>query len=227
MADLKQPFDVAVLDEYQLISDYQRGWAWTRAFLGLQASEIHLTGDPSRVGPLLNPYWRVKIDLIKHIVSLTGDSLEVKYYERLLPLETESGLSGSPLNIRAGYFLSNSLITEGDAVIAFSRKDVFSIKRTIESYTKHKCCVVYGNLPPESRKKQAELFNTSSEGHSVLVGTVSIRWLERQTKQTGRYWNGIEPKYKAHSFLFCHKIWRVIIQVTIRFRSKADSGEGR
>jgi ATP-dependent RNA helicase SUPV3L1/SUV3 len=49
MADLKKPVDVAVIDEYQLISDFQRGWAWTRALLGLQAKEIHLTGDLSRV----------------------------------------------------------------------------------------------------------------------------------------------------------------------------------
>lgn len=34
--------------------------------------------------------------------SLTGDELEVKHYERLLPLEVEKGLSGSPRNIMPG-----------------------------------------------------------------------------------------------------------------------------
>eukprot|EP01127_Copromyxa_protea_P018958 TRINITY_DN6062_c0_g1_i1.p1 TRINITY_DN6062_c0_g1~~TRINITY_DN6062_c0_g1_i1.p1 ORF type:complete len:551 (-),score=61.98 TRINITY_DN6062_c0_g1_i1:24-1676(-) len=151
MADLKQPVDVAIIDEYQLISDYQRGWAWTRALLGLQAREIHLTGDLSR------------IDLIQHIADITGDTLEIRQYERLLPLETEKGLSGSTENIRAG-----------DAIIAFSRKDVFALKRLIETRTKHKCCVIYGNLPPESRKNQADLFNDVNSESKVLVGTDAI-----------------------------------------------------
>lgn len=53
MADLQRPVEVAVIDEYQMISDLHRGWAWTRALLGLQANEIHLCGDPSRVTGLL------------------------------------------------------------------------------------------------------------------------------------------------------------------------------
>lgn len=37
-------YDVAVLDEFQMIGDERRGWAWCRAFLGLQAEEIHVCG---------------------------------------------------------------------------------------------------------------------------------------------------------------------------------------
>lgn len=37
-------FDVAVIDEFQLIADPDRGWAWSRAFLGLPAAEIHVCG---------------------------------------------------------------------------------------------------------------------------------------------------------------------------------------
>lgn len=36
MASLEKCFDVAVIDEIQMIGDAQRGWAWTRAFLGLK-----------------------------------------------------------------------------------------------------------------------------------------------------------------------------------------------
>eukprot|EP00501_MAST-03F_sp_TOSAG23-6_P000260 GSMAST32.ASY1.ANO1.266.1 assembled CDS len=43
----KWPLECAVIDEIQLLGDNTRGWAWTRAFLGLPASEIHLCGDPS------------------------------------------------------------------------------------------------------------------------------------------------------------------------------------
>jgi len=46
MCDLTQRYDVAVIDEIQMIADERRGHAWTQALLGLQAEEIHLCGDP-------------------------------------------------------------------------------------------------------------------------------------------------------------------------------------
>jgi ATP-dependent RNA helicase SUPV3L1/SUV3 len=36
MLDVNQQYDVAVIDEIQLIGNQWRGYAWTRAFLGLQ-----------------------------------------------------------------------------------------------------------------------------------------------------------------------------------------------
>ncbi|KAF0973146.1 hypothetical protein FDP41_008353 [Naegleria fowleri] len=47
MADLNEIYDVAVIDEIQMIEDNQRGSAWTRALLGLKAREIHVCGDGS------------------------------------------------------------------------------------------------------------------------------------------------------------------------------------
>jgi len=45
MSDLNTQYDIAVIDEIQLIEDPERGFAWTNALLGLQAKEIHLCGD--------------------------------------------------------------------------------------------------------------------------------------------------------------------------------------
>ena len=47
MLPTTERFDVAVIDEIQMIGDEDRGWAWTRAFLGCQADEVHLCGDQS------------------------------------------------------------------------------------------------------------------------------------------------------------------------------------
>ena len=44
--NLKQPYEVAVIDECQMIADRQRGYAWTRAILGVQAPEVHLCAAP-------------------------------------------------------------------------------------------------------------------------------------------------------------------------------------
>ena len=46
MADLSRHYDMAVIDEAQMISDPSRGGAWTAAILGLCADEIHICMAP-------------------------------------------------------------------------------------------------------------------------------------------------------------------------------------
>ena len=58
----------------QMMSDEYRGWAWTRAFLGLQADEVHVCGDPSAV------------PLLRSLCAATGDILVQNEYERFKPL---------------------------------------------------------------------------------------------------------------------------------------------
>ncbi len=48
-----------------MIKDQQRGWAWTRALLGVCAQEVHLCGEASA------------IDLVKELMLVTGDEVEV------------------------------------------------------------------------------------------------------------------------------------------------------
>lgn len=42
-------YKVAVIDEIQMLRDLQRGSAWTKALLGLQAEEIHVCGEQAAV----------------------------------------------------------------------------------------------------------------------------------------------------------------------------------
>lgn len=57
--------DVAVLDEIQMLGDLERGWAWTRALLGLAAREVHVAGDPGA------------LPLLRRLAEECGDELEV------------------------------------------------------------------------------------------------------------------------------------------------------
>ena len=57
--------DVAIIDEIQLLRDSTRGWAWTRALLGLVAKEIHVCGEAAA------------IPLVQQLAEITGDELEV------------------------------------------------------------------------------------------------------------------------------------------------------
>ncbi|KAK3039342.1 hypothetical protein RJ639_028742 [Escallonia herrerae] len=122
-----------------MIGDPTRGYAWTRALLGLKADEIH-------------------------ICSATGDELVEHHYERFKPLVVEAKtLLGDLKNVRSG-----------DCVVAFSRREIFEVKLAIEKYTSHRCCVIYGALPPETRRHQANLFNDQDNEYDVLVASDAV-----------------------------------------------------
>jgi ATP-dependent RNA helicase SUPV3L1/SUV3 len=65
-------------------------------------------------------------------------------------------------------------IRKGDCIVAFSRNDLYSIKAEVERLTPHKCCMIYGQLPPETRSMQARLFNDENTGFDVLVASDAI-----------------------------------------------------
>ncbi|OWM69750.1 DExH-box ATP-dependent RNA helicase DExH18, mitochondrial [Punica granatum] len=145
-------YDVAVIDEIQMMADSCRGYAWTRALLGLKADEIHMCGDPS------------VLNIVRKICSDTGDELHECHYGRFKPLVVEAKtLLGDLKNIRSG-----------DCVVAFSRREIFEVKLAIEKHTDHRCCVIYGALPPETRRQQANLFNDQDNEYDVLVASDAV-----------------------------------------------------
>lgn len=70
--------EVAVIDEIQMVRDKGRGWAWTRALLGLCAKEIHLCGEAGG------------IDLVRELMLHTGDDVEVGIFNLWIKLKTFS-----------------------------------------------------------------------------------------------------------------------------------------
>ncbi|KAL3850425.1 hypothetical protein ACJIZ3_012307 [Penstemon smallii] len=152
MASTDELYDVAVIDEIQMMADPSRGYAWTRALLGLKADEIHLCGDPS------------VLNIVRRICSDTGDELVEQHYERFKPLVVEAKtLLGDLKNVRSG-----------DCIVAFSRREIFEVKLAIEKHTSHRCCVIYGALPPETRRQQATLFNNQDNEYDVLVASDAV-----------------------------------------------------
>ncbi|KAE8672405.1 ATP-dependent RNA helicase SUV3L [Hibiscus syriacus] len=128
-----EDYDVAVIDEIQMMSDPYRCYAWTSSLLGLISDEIHLCGDPT------------VLNIVRKICSETGDELHEHHYDRFKPLVVEAKtLLGDLKNVRSG-----------DCVVAFSRREIFEVKMAIEKHTSHRCCVIYGALPPKTRRQQA------------------------------------------------------------------------
>ncbi|KAF2072961.1 hypothetical protein CYY_005727 [Polysphondylium violaceum] len=139
----------AVIDEFQMIGDVQRGWAWTRAILGVPALEVHLCGDNTAV------------DLIEKICKITGDNLIIKNYERMNPLIVESNS------------VKMTKLQKGDCLVSFSRQKILDYKEKLDKMG-HKCAVVYGALPPRARHQQAQLFNDKNSEYDVLVASDAI-----------------------------------------------------
>ncbi|XWS13679.1 hypothetical protein CRYUN_Cryun36dG0059000 [Craigia yunnanensis] len=151
MADVTSDYHCAVIDEIQMLGCKTRGFSFTRALLGIAADELHLCGDAAA------------IPLIQELLKVTGDDVQVQSYERLLPLV--------PLEVPLGSF---SNIQTGDCIVSFSRKGIYKLKKKIESGGKHLCSVVYGSLPPETRTRQATMFNDASSEFDVLVASDAI-----------------------------------------------------
>lgn len=147
MAKLQERFDCCVIDEIQMLTDPQRGWAWTRALVNIQADEIHLCGDHS------------VLELVKQVLALCGDTLEIREYTRMTELKVMD------------HQIPLSQLEKNDALIVFSRRNALKYKADLEELD-FKVSIVYGRLSPEVRREQARKFD---EGETdIMVSTDAI-----------------------------------------------------
>jgi len=138
--------DVCVIDEIQMIADRDRGWAWANALMGVPAKKVILTGSSNA------------LKAVKELCAYLGETLEVIHFER----KNELAMLPTPTSMKH--------IEPQTAIVAFSRRDVLSLKQQLGE--KYSVSVVYGNLSPEVRREEARRFR---EGESqILVATDAI-----------------------------------------------------
>ncbi len=146
--DIREVYDIAVIDEAQMMADENRGSFWTRALLGIRAEEIHVCCSGTAE------------NLLVRMIRRCGDTYEIVHHERNTKLEF----------IPKRFDMSKD-VEPGDALIAFSKKNVLAIAATLEGRG-IKASVIYGNLPPQTRQEQVRLF---TEGvNQVVVATDAI-----------------------------------------------------
>lgn len=144
-------YDVAFIDEGQMLRDAHRGSSWTRAILGVAAKKVIVATSPDAINTIIK------------LIELTNDTFEVHNLERK-----------TTLNLIDKQVKANDLLEEEykqTAIIAFSRKDVLNIA----GYYRHKgipTSAIYGAMPPEARRTQAELFKSGET--TLLVATDAI-----------------------------------------------------
>ncbi|ADU30302.1 DEAD/DEAH box helicase [Evansella cellulosilytica] len=141
----KEYFDVIVIDEAQMIADKDRGFSWYKAITKANANEVHIIGS---------------VNSKEMILQLLGDSnVVIHEYERDIPLQVEK----KEFNLKQ--------TKKGDALVCFSRRRVLETASNLEN-NGHRVSMVYGSMPPETRKKQMKLFIDGKT--TVIVSTDAI-----------------------------------------------------
>ena len=149
MLDFTKQYDIAVIDEGQLIADPQRGSAWTMAILGVQAATIHICLAPEAEEAIID------------IITACDDTFEKIYHRRLVPLEFEED---PPIDFPQE-------AQRGTAFIVFSRKDVHAVAGELQRQG-YSCSVIYGALPYDVRRNEVKRY-TSGET-DIVVATDAI-----------------------------------------------------
>ncbi len=148
MADLKETYEAAVIDEGQMVSDESRGGSWTAAILGLLANTIYICAAPEAEGLLIR------------LIEACGDTYEkVMHYRQ------------TPLLFDKRHFEFPKDLTDGDAVIVFSRANVHAVAAEIRR-SGRESSVIYGALPYDVRHEEARKF--SSKETRIVVATDAI-----------------------------------------------------
>ncbi len=138
-----------LIDEAHMFADSDRGWAWTRALMEAQAPEIHILGAP------------IIRQLMERLAQTFAIPVEVIEHTRLSPLEV------------ADQSWKLKQLPPRTILVAFSRKMVLALKAQLEEMGR-RVSVVYGSLPPEVRRRQADRFASGETEICVATDAVGM-----------------------------------------------------
>ena len=147
--DITARYDAAVIDECQMIADRERGFAWTRAILGVLSPEIHLCAAPEAR------------DLLIRIIESTGDTWEEIRHLRKTPLVCLD----KPVDFND--------VRPGDALITFSKIGVLSVAEDLRQKGREPA-IIYGALPYSTRRKQMEGFLAGDMKYVVSTDAIGM-----------------------------------------------------
>ena len=145
---LGTPYDVCVIDEAQMIADNQRGWAWTRAIIGVLAPEVHICMAPEA------------LDIVIKLIKDCDDTYEVIRHKR----DTELIVEDKKFNLERD-------VKKGDALVVFGKKKALAVSAQLLN-NNIKTSIIYGSLPYSTRKKQFDRFLSGET--EVIVCTDAI-----------------------------------------------------
>lgn len=149
MFNAEQSGDVVIIDEAQMLADSDRGWAWTQALMQVRAEEIHVIG-PATIS-----------NLVEKMAQAAAVPVHITEHQRLAPIEVAT----KPWSL--------DTLPDHTILVAFSRKMVLDLKAKLEERGRQ-VSVIYGNLPPEVRRKQADRFANGETEICVATDAVGM-----------------------------------------------------
>lgn len=141
--------DCVVIDEAQMLADPDRGWAWTRALMEARSPAIHVLAPPSGR------------QLIERLARAADIRLTIQRHERLAEIK----VADEPWSLRR--------LAPRTILVAFSRQAALRLKNNLERANRS-VSIVYGNLPPEVRRRQAERFARGETEICVATDAVGM-----------------------------------------------------
>ena len=141
--------ECVVIDEAQMLADADRGWAWTRAMMEAAAPEMHIIGPPTAQ------------NLIEVLASAAEIPYEIIEHQRL-----------APIKVADRHYTLESLPPH-TILVAFTRRGVLDLKVKLERMGR-RVSVVYGSLPPEVRRRQADRFADGETEICVATDAVGM-----------------------------------------------------
>ncbi len=141
--------ECVIIDEAQMLADADRGWAWTRALMESAAPEMHIIGPATAR------------NLIEVLAGAAEMPLEVIQHQRL-----------APIAVAERHYTLESL-PSSTILVAFSRAAVLDLKMKLERLGRT-VSVVYGSLPPEVRRRQADRFADGETEICVATDAVGM-----------------------------------------------------
>lgn len=168
-----QPFDVAIIDEIQMINhenSQSRSQHWAAALVGINAKVVYIAGSDE------------VLNIVKKIVEYTGDELEIKNFKRLCPIE----ILKKPIALKD--------VKERTAIVAFSRREILMIRDYLHKLGFKTSCL-YGSLSPSTRLSQIKKFNEKETDILVTTDVISCGingYIETVLLNSSTKYNGIE-----------------------------------
>ena len=138
-----------IIDEAQMLADADRGWAWTRAFMESAAPEMHVIGPPTA----------------RQLIEVLAEAAEI-------PCQLVEHKRLAPIALADQHFTLETL-PPSTILVAFSRRAVLELKMKLERLGRA-VSVVYGSLPPEVRRRQAERFASGETEICVATDAVGM-----------------------------------------------------
>lgn len=151
MLDIHQHYDVAIIDEIQMINDNERGQYWMKALLSVNADTVYILGSQD------SKYLNIIFNLL--------DQYDIKYTvdvkKRLSTLEKES----NKVNCKT--------LEKGDAIVTFDKNTLFSIAHEIQK-SNRKCSVLFGELDYDKKIEELNKFKNGESDFIVSTDAIAM-----------------------------------------------------